>query len=59
LNTYKTILEAKYGKTITELCLVCLHPENSQKSYDLIPVPFMEDEMRDLMDYRKKQIENT
>lgn len=56
LNTYKTILEAKYGKQVTELCLVCLHPENAYKKYDLIPVPVMEDEMRDLVEYRRQQI---
>ena len=58
LNTYKTILEAKYGKTITELCLVRLHPDNPYKSYDLIPVPIMEKEMRDLMEFRKMQLSN-
>jgi len=56
LNTYKTILEAKYGKTVTELCLVCLHPDNAYKSYDLIPVPVLEKEMRDLFAFRKKQL---
>ena len=56
LNTYKTILEAKYGKTVTELCLVCLHPENVYKKYDLIPVPFLEKEMHDLFEYRRTQV---
>lgn len=56
LNTYKTILEAKYDKRVTELCLVCLHPENAYKKYDLIPVPVMDDEMRDLVEYRREQI---
>jgi ATP-dependent exoDNAse (exonuclease V) beta subunit len=56
LNTYKTILEEKYGKKITELCLVCLHPENAYKKYDLIPVPFLEKEMRDLFEYRRNQV---
>jgi ATP-dependent exoDNAse (exonuclease V) beta subunit len=58
LNTYKTILESKYSKKITELCLVCLHPDNAYKSYDLIPVPFLEKEMTDLLEFRKQQIEN-
>ena len=56
LNTYKTILEEKYGKTITELCLVCLHPENAYKAYDLIKVPILEQEMRDLVEFRKSQL---
>jgi hypothetical protein len=50
------ILEAKYGKTVTELCLVCLHPDNAYKTYDLIPVPFLEKEMLDLVEFRKKQL---
>ena len=58
LNTYKTILETKYGKTITELCLVCLHPENAYKKYDLIPVPVLEKEMRDLFEYRRGYLQN-
>jgi len=36
LNTYKRILERKYGKTVTDLYLVRLHPNNENKSYDLI-----------------------
>ena len=56
LNTYKMILEAKYGKIITELCLVCLHPENAYKTYDLLPVPFLDKEMRDLVEFRKGQL---
>ena len=58
LNTYKTILEHKYGKKITELCLVCLHPDNAYKTYDLLPVPFLDTEMVNLLEFRKKQIEN-
>ena len=56
LNTYKMILEAKYGKTITELCLVRLHPDNAYKSYDLIQVPFLDKEMLDLVKFRKGQL---
>jgi len=56
LNTYKMILEAKYGKTVTELCLVRLHPEDAYKSYDLIPVPILEKEMQDLVEYRRGQL---
>ena len=32
LNVYKTILEHKYGKKVTDLYLVCIHPENIYKS---------------------------
>jgi hypothetical protein len=56
LNTYKTILEEKYGKKITGLYLVCLHPDNPYKTYDRIEVPFLEKEMQDLFDERRSQI---
>jgi hypothetical protein len=57
LNTYKTILEQKYGKTVTELCLVCIHPDNPRKNYEVIPVPVMETELRDLFALRRRQVE--
>ena len=56
LNTYKTILEHKYEKKVTGLYLVCMHPENINKSYDRIEVPFLEKEMVDLLEYRKQQL---
>jgi ATP-dependent exoDNAse (exonuclease V) beta subunit len=57
LNTYKTILERKYGKTVTGLYLVCMHPENPYKNYERIEVPFLENEMEALFEYRRQQIE--
>jgi len=36
LNTYKKILERKYGKIIRDLYLVRLHPNNENNNYDLI-----------------------
>ena len=53
LNTYKTILESRYGKKVTSLFLVKLHPNNPKKSYELIKVPFLDEEMKDLKEYRK------
>ena len=58
LNTYKTILERKYDKKITNLCLVCLHPDNPYKTYDRILVPFLEKEMTDLFELRRREIES-
>lgn len=58
LNTYKAILEKKYGKTITDLYLVCIHPDNPYKTYDRIKVPFLEKEIADLFQYRKELLEN-
>ena len=57
LNVYKTILEEKYGKKVTGLYLVCLHPDNPYKTYDRIEVPFLEKEMQDLFTLRRTQIE--
>ena len=56
LNTYKTILERKYGKKIKDLYLVRLHPDNEEKTYELIGVPFLEKEMNELFEERKKHL---
>jgi len=54
LNLYKFILEKEYGKTIQRLVLVRMHPESD--SYDRVEVPILEDEMVDLIQFRRKQI---
>lgn len=41
LNTYKTILELKYGKVVRDMYLVQLHPEAEDENYMLYPVPDM------------------
>jgi hypothetical protein len=51
LNTYKTILEQKYGLVIRDMYLVCLHPDNANKSYLKIKVADLSDEMRALFKY--------
>lgn len=56
LNTYKAILEEKYGKKITDLYLVCLHPENKNNSYIRIKVVDLQIEVRNLFEYRKNQL---
>jgi ATP-dependent exoDNAse (exonuclease V) beta subunit len=57
LNLYKTILEKKYGKKVTGLYLVCLHPDNGYKTYDRIDVPFLDKEVCDALDWWKTQLE--
>lgn len=52
LNTYKTILETHYGKKIRDMYLVCLHPENKNKSYIKYAVPTLESEIKDLFSER-------
>ena len=53
LNTYKAILEEKYGKKIKELCLVRLHPDAEEKTYELIPLPDLSREIQELFAERK------
>lgn len=56
LNTYKAILEQKYGKKVTDLFLVCLHPNNKNQSYQRIRVPILSQEIQDLFEERKQQV---
>ena len=56
LNTYKTIIEDKYGAKVVGLCLVCLHPDNANGSYQIINVPFLEKEIADLFEYRRTML---
>jgi ATP-dependent exoDNAse (exonuclease V) beta subunit len=56
LNTYKAILEAKYGKKIRDLYLVRLHPNNTKKTFDLIKCADLSEEIRELFEYRKEQL---
>jgi len=49
LNTYKTILEQKYAMVIRDMFLVCLHPDNPNKSYIKLKVPDLSDEMDALL----------
>lgn len=55
LNTYKSILERKYGKTIKDLYLVRLHPNNVWKTYELLEVPDLHKEMSDLFQERERE----
>jgi len=57
LNTYKTILERKYGKIIKDLYLVRLHPDNEEKTYELLSVPILEKEMSELFEERKHHLQ--
>jgi hypothetical protein len=54
LNTYKTILERKYDKKVTNLVLVVLHPDNMK--YQLHDVEIMEKEMNDLFKARRTEL---
>jgi len=56
LNTYKAILEQKYDKTIKDLFLVRLHPDAEEKNYELIPLPDLNREIKELFSERKKHL---
>ena len=56
LNTYKSILERKYGKIVKNLCLVRLHPDTTEKTYELLDVPILTKEITDLFEERKKEV---
>lgn len=53
LNTYKAILEEKYGKKVTYLCLVRLHPNAEEETYELIPLPDLSAEVKALFAKRR------
>ena len=55
LNTYKYILEDKYGRRIRELNLVRIHPDHPAQTYELIPVPILTKELDELFTELKKK----
>lgn len=54
LNLYKYILEKEYGERIQRLVLVRMHPSESE--YERVEVPILEDELVDLINYRRLQL---
>jgi hypothetical protein len=54
LNIYKKILEDKYGKKITKLALVALHPDH--RNYEIHDVDIMEERINALFEYRKNNM---
>ena len=56
LNTYKAIIEKNYGKQVTKLCLVRLHPDIKEQTYELLEVPILTKEMNNLFEQRKKEV---
>ena len=55
LNTYKAILERCYGKRVTDLFLVCLHPDNKNGSYQCIRVADLQAEVAALFKQRAEE----
>lgn len=58
LNTYKKILEDKYGKTVRDLYLVCLHPDNYPKTFNKVEIPILTKEMNALFELRRKEVDS-
>ena len=56
LNTYKKIIEDKYGKIVTDLYLVRLHPDCEDNTYELIKLPDLKKELNELFDERINQL---
>jgi ATP-dependent exoDNAse (exonuclease V) beta subunit len=56
LNIYRKILQDKYDKIVTKMCLVILHPDHHEKNYEIIVVPIMDTEIEDLFQLRKQLI---
>jgi len=54
LNTYKWILEKNYGKKVSNMFLVGLHPNNSGNTYLRYEVDSLSKEMTDLIELRKQ-----
>ena len=50
LNVYKYILQSKYGKTITDLYLIVLHPE--AQNYQRVNLPDLQSEVAELFQER-------
>ena len=56
LNIYKYILQTKYGKTVSELYLVVLHPE--AQNYQRIKLPDLQTEVHELFEERIRTFAN-
>ena len=52
------MLERNYDKQIKDLFIICLHPENKNKSYLKLKVPDLQEEVLELFEERKQQLEN-
>jgi len=54
LNVYKHILEKNYGVSVTDLYLVCLHP--NKENYRRIKVANLSQEVKELFEQRKQKV---
>ena len=57
LNTYKALIEKNYGKKVTDMMLVCLHPNH--RTFQLFRVPDLQNDIQELFALRKSMLINT
>jgi len=55
LNVYRWFLQKHYGLTISELCIVIFHPNNT--NYQLFKLNILDDEIEAMLDSRRRAIE--
>ena len=48
LNAYKYILEKNYDLKVSNMFIVCLHPENKNENYLLYPIKDMKNEIQNI-----------
>lgn len=58
LNTYRAILEEKYGMKISGMYLIVLHPNNLCGTYDRIQCHDLRKEIADIFAMRRKMVED-
>ena len=54
LNTYKALIEKNYGYKVSDMRLVCFHPDN--KDYQVFAVPDLSTEIADLFELRRSML---
>ena len=56
LNVYRWFLEKHYGMKVVELCIVILHPNNS--NYQTFKLNLLDDEIRTMLECRRRAVES-
>ena len=56
LNIYKALLEKNYDLKVTDLAIVCLHPNNENNDYQKYMIPDLQKEVAELFAERLEQV---
>ena len=54
----QAIIEKNYGKKVVGMYLVCLHPDNKNKNYQVFKVSDLSEEVQDLFKLRLQMLED-